>query len=1031
MKDFQQRRRRPAVTYGKSIKKRFSDAPGIFTTPDHGSKSPELSNEAQQNKAAPAPATTIIPLSPATPVRVTKVQQQQQQEEEKDKEKKLEESTVVTKPVQQNQKKSSFSGMNGRSTFAKVYLGNITPPPPPTQSPEELAAKKLDSADIFDFEVSSDVEEVPVVPLRKGARALMKNKKKPAITRPTFVAAFDVPTTENDILETKTTVSKKRSYKKAGGVTVPEPKRRKSLKDSDEEMAISTVKDKGAASTALPKGKQTLKEDKITSTAKVTKNSTVFKEQDKQSRPLTKPKSAPDIVEKSAPREKVQKPLPKSTAEKSPVKKSVKTTLKTVAVSRVQKTVPAMLPGLKAKHASPEPPALARQGSAAPNISATVNKKVVKKGKAKAAPRGTKRLSEEISDGDEFEIPLIEELPPVRRRRLIDTLGGDIRGSRSGTRSTSVSTDSSGDSLSFTQDAQCPQFQQLPDSQNGSSQLQDLFQFGSQGQKPPALKPTYSTGRIGPKVTYAQQRSFKADENISEQNLFGIPLMMMPSPYSGKKNVDFDEGLEEEPLATTKGMMKNIHELREAGSNNRFLDDVEDFFGDIEGKNVPLGTKRSGYIGLACKMVDKTFVRNFRANNFDTRLLKRVSKQTDEVICFALSFMIARLLWEDSTIQVLSEVHTNGTLDMLVRMLDFERDIKVVSKDKKTNMSKAAQGMAMDLRTLVDKSTVFPQSKPIVYSGQIMGLMVLETVIRRLRVASIHDRIVSLDVMSRFVAMVKPFITSAKAGKAQDMLGLELLLSTLEAWACGLDVEIETAFSKDELKILTDIIPTIMAQAATGDNGKFHVGDFDVKDILLLTLRLNINITNDKTEACDILASSDLIPVLIELTRSRFGILDGQLEEVPRLVNLDLLVLGLGLLNNFAEMSIPGRCAVLEKDESGVLLLDILVKLFLARFAKTEDADSLEESQSNVGFGYLAILLGNLCQDTEIRIAIRNQLPNKSLNILYDSMEVFIAHHRKVDELKDENDIFYQMGDIHCAFTERLERVVRRLKEGY
>jgi len=94
-------------------------------------------------------------------------------------------------------------------------------------------------------------------------------------------------------------------------------------------------------------------------------------------------------------------------------------------------------------------------------------------------------------------------------------------------------------------------------------------------------------------------------------------------------------------------------------------------------------------------------------------------------------------------------------------------------------------------------------------------------------------------------------------------------------------------------------------------------------------------------------------------------------------------------------------------------------------------ADSLEESQSNVGFGYLAILLGNLCQDTEIRIATRNQLPNKSLNILYESMEIFIAHHRKVDELKDESDIFYQLGEAHCAFTERLERVVRRLKEGY
>ncbi|CAZ81421.1 unnamed protein product [Tuber melanosporum] len=987
-------------------------------------------------------------------------------------------SVLVADPVQQEQhhpqQRKSSSGVNGKSTFARAYLRNITPPAPPTQSSKELAAKKLDSADIFDFEVSSDVEEVPVIPTRKGgSRGLVKTKKKPAITRPTAVAGFDVPSTESDIPERKIALSKKRSYKKGGGVTVPEPKRRKSLKDSDEEMVLSVAKGKGAISAALPKGKKDLKGDKITSTAKVTKNSTVLKvtkhstfevsipytldgqpsakptlsksivkseaqfltkkqEQEKKLKPLIKPKSAPDLIErKCAPREKVREPLPKPTAEKESAKKSCKTTLKTIAAPRVQKAVPAMLPGLKAMHVPIEQPVLVRERSVGPNISAPVDKKVGKKGKAKAAPRGNKRLSEELSDGGEFDIPLIAELRPVRRRRLIDTLGGDTRGSRAGTRSTSVTTDSSGDGDSFTQDAQYPQFQQLSESQNGSSQLQDLFQFGSQGPKPPTLKPTYTAGRIGPKVTYAQQRSFKADENMSEQNLFGIPLMMMPSSYSGRTGVNFDEGLEEEPLATAKGMMKNIHELRETGSNNRFLDDVEDFFGDIEGKNVPLGTKRSGYIGLACKMVDKTFVRNFRANNFDTRLLKRVAKQTDEVICFTLAFMIARLLWEDSTVQVLSEVRANGALDMLARTLDFERDIKVVSKDKKTNMSKAAQGMVVELRTLVDKSTVFPQCKPRVYSAQIMGLMVLETVIRRLRATGIQDRIVSLDVLGKLVTMVKPFITPTKAGKALDLLVLELLVSALEAWACGLDVEIETAFSKDELATLTDIIPTIISQAVTGDNGKFHVGDFDVKDILLLTLRLNINMTNDRIEACDALASSDLIPILIELIRSRFGILDGQLEEVPRLVNLDLLVLGLGLLNNFAEMSIPGRCSVLRKGETGVLLLDILVRLFLARFSKTEDADSLEESQSNVGFGYLAILLGNLCQDTEIRIAVRNQLPNKSLNILYESMEVFIAHHRKVDELKDESDIFYQLGEAHCAFTERLERVVRRLKEGY
>lgn len=56
-------------------------------------------------------------------------------------------------------------------------------------------------------------------------------------------------------------------------------------------------------------------------------------------------------------------------------------------------------------------------------------------------------------------------------------------------------------------------------------------------------------------------------------------------------------------------------------------------------------------------------------------------------------------------------------------------------------------------------------------------------------------------------------------------------------------------------------------------------------------------------------------------------------------------------------------------------------------------------------------------------------MPNSTLDPLFSSMEEFIAHHRKVDEEREGAEYF--LDGAHNAYTERLESVVRRLKEGY
>lgn len=81
----------------------------------------------------------------------------------------------------------------------------------------------------------------------------------------------------------------------------------------------------------------------------------------------------------------------------------------------------------------------------------------------------------------------------------------------------------------------------------------------------------------------------------------------------------------------------------------------------------------------------------------------------------------------------------------------------------------------------------------------------------------------------------------------------------------------------------------------------------------------------------------------------------------------------------------------------------------------------MEESQTLVGFGYLSVLLGNLCQDDHIRYKVCLQLPNSSILSLLGAMEEFVAHHRKVD-------MMLETDGTQDAFTTRLEGVVTRLK---
>jgi hypothetical protein len=271
-----------------------------------------------------------------------------------------------------------------------------------------------------------------------------------------------------------------------------------------------------------------------------------------------------------------------------------------------------------------------------------------------------------------------------------------------------------------------------------------------------------------------------------------------------------------------------------------------------------------------------------------------------------LSYLVLASLHDDITPRIMLHVCKNGVIAMLAKMLHSPRDITLVAKDKKTNMSKIAAGQVNELRKLIEKSAAFSGIATKVISSQIMALKVLDTLIRKFRAHGSADEILSGNTLRGLVDLVTPFSKMTEFPNVLQTHGIHLLelpLSTLEAYTMGGYGSLEAQVSKDELVSLSNLFPTVLGWTC----------DQDLGQILLLLLRLNINITNNRPLVCEKLADSPLIVSLVALIKRKFEQLAGALEEQERLLSIDLLILSLGLMLNFAEFSPGARAAVGDK----------------------------------------------------------------------------------------------------------------------
>src|SRR3569833_1551255 len=254
----------------------------------------------------------------------------------------------------------------------------------------------------------------------------------------------------------------------------------------------------------------------------------------------------------------------------------------------------------------------------------------------------------------------------------------------------------------------------------------------------PSRQVTLSTKKPGVKFTYSQQRTVLAEDPFdglaTGDDLLSQPLL--PNSQSNLSAFSFDD----DDGAATTGAVRSVHELRQAGANNRFADELDDILDRI-GKPTPgkpSSMRRSALLDLSQKLRDKSFLRQFRSHSGEATLFRDLGKETDAIAGYALCCILVTLLASSASTHLYHELKTQGISQLLATLLPNELDIAAIAKDRKSNVSKHGQSVLLMTKSAILELDICesPQVAPPQLSPRTLALKCLELILLMYRAAT-------------------------------------------------------------------------------------------------------------------------------------------------------------------------------------------------------------------------------------------------------------------------------------------------------
>ena len=505
-----------------------------------------------------------------------------------------------------------------------------------------------------------------------------------------------------------------------------------------------------------------------------------------------------------------------------------------------------------------------------------------------------------------------------------------------------------------------------------------------------------------PRLTYSQQqRSYLSEEKLEDELMFDLPSV---TPVKAGQSTVHDP---DEPEASHG--MRSIHELRAGGSHRRFVDEMEGILDTLEDTTFnSMSAKRSAMMELASKLLDKATVTRFIDAGLERRLFSRATNTSDTILAFAQAATIAFVAESDPSLATLQLMHRSSMLQNLVLLLDTDLTINRVVKQRISNMSKVAQASCLEFQDLIRTSTMWSSSPPAAIKPRLLALKALDSLVCKIRGHGDKDDILDDNIINKVTEIASATAGATSPGEATRELELSVCLLESASVNPG---ELLAHFYASETPISTivDIITYVLRLSTEGQT-----------EVEFKALQLCLQLANNRPKVCDAFSKTSFVQLLLTTINKRFEILALGPGHEAWVTALQGVVFSLGAMINLTEFSDPVRQQVLS---TGSTALRTLTSTFLEGQKKAAEAESVEQTSANVAYGYLAVLLGNLCDNARVREEIQSRLPGGNLEILIGAIEEFIQFHTEVDL---EGKVGETAGV--STFTERLQKVVQRLR---
>jgi hypothetical protein len=499
------------------------------------------------------------------------------------------------------------------------------------------------------------------------------------------------------------------------------------------------------------------------------------------------------------------------------------------------------------------------------------------------------------------------------------------------------------------------------------------------------------------KVTYAQQRSYlepKTEEAAFDQLV--EELSQSNETYSEPQIA------EEEEEGSQQAVFRGFHDLRAAGSNLRLYDMFDNLVNDIEGAANTLSIRRSALMELATKLMDPTALAFFLDRGFDRRFIKALHDVSDITSNFIVTAAVALMAEGGASSTVLQNISRSKWQNNAVGVFDVDMDIAKVIRERRNNLSRIAQASVLDFRDALTKSKLWTGVPPQNLSPRLMALKCLELTVRKIRGHGSQEDLLDEATIGRLLTIAESEVGLAKS----DAIVLELVLSILESSTTTPAAQKKPAGWPGKLvKAFSQMLPALIS---------LPCGD--------LALRLTLNLTNEDARACEVFGYPTIVQPLLQSINEHFHHLTNILNPEEKTMAQDRLTLCLGAMINLAEFSDKVRFSAIEGNGD---LLNAAVQLFIAGRDRTGEADSIEAMATNVPYGYLAILLGNLCQNDRVRTRVESKLPGGNLALLVNAVDEFTKIHQIADRDMFDSD---EGREVYSTFTARLQIVADKLR---